>query len=141
MRVALQTGCRRVTIMIDVGLTKAISTTVTDGDTAIAIGSGDVAVLGTPRVVALCEQAAVAVLAESLPRDATSVGTKISVDHVAASGVGATVTAKATVTGVEGKNVTFDVELTEGSAIAATGIHTRSVVNRIRFEEAVKERT
>ena len=127
--------------MIDVGLSEVISATVMAGDTAIALGSGDVAVLGTPRVVALCEEAAVAVLAGVLPQGSTSLGTRIHVDHVAASAVGAAVTAKATVSGVEGKEVTFEVELLDGDTVAAVGTHTRFIVDRIRFEGSVAEAT
>jgi predicted thioesterase len=126
-------------MMIDIGLSEVVSIDVTDEDTAIALGSGDVAVLGTPRVVALCEQASVAVLAGLLPQDVTSVGTSISLDHVAASRVGAKVTAKATVTGVEGKKVEFDVELVEDAKVTATGTHIRFIVNRTRFERSVED--
>jgi predicted thioesterase len=127
--------------MIDVGQFEIVTTTVTDQDTAIALGSGDVAVLGTPRVVSLCEAAAIAALSGSLPRGATSVGTSISIDHVAASALGATVSAKATVTGVEGKKVLFDVELTDDDKVAATGTHTRFIVDRVRFEASVSQPT
>jgi predicted thioesterase len=120
--------------MIEVGLSEVISTTVTDADTAIALGSGDVAVLGTPRVVALCEEAAVGTLVGLLPAGATTVGTNITIDHTAASVVGATISARATVSGVRGKKILFDVELTEGDKVAATGTHTRVVVDRARFE-------
>lgn len=124
--------------MIDVGLSEMVSITVTGEDTAIALGSGDVAVLGTPRVVALCEQASVAAISGLLPEGSTSVGTSISLDHTAASGVGANVTAKATVTGIEGKKVEFAVELVEGPKIAATGTHLRIIVDRTRFERSVE---
>jgi predicted thioesterase len=120
--------------MIDIGLSEVISTTVTGADTAIALGSGDVAVLGTPRVVALCEEAAVTALAGLLPGGATTVGTNISIDHTAASSVGATVIARATVLSVQGKKILFDVELTEGDKVAATGTHARVIVDRARFE-------
>ncbi len=65
--------------MISQGTAASISLTVTEQDTAIVLGSGDVAVLGTPRVVALCEEAAVAALAGFLPDGATTVGTSISI--------------------------------------------------------------
>jgi predicted thioesterase len=120
--------------MINVGLSEAISTTVTDADTAIALGSGDVAVLGTPRVVALLEEAAIAALVGSLPAGATTVGTNITINHMAASAVGATVSARATVVGVQGKKILFDIELTEGDTLAAKGTHTRVIVDRATFE-------
>jgi len=114
-------------------MTDTAELTVSDADTAIAFGSGDIDVLGTPRVVALCEEAAVAVLAGMLPAGATSVGVQIHIDHTAASAVGAVVTAKATAVSVEGRRITFDVELVDGDTIAASGTHTRFIVDRDRF--------
>lgn len=106
-------------------------------DTAIALGSGDVAVLATPRVVALSEEAAVAALAGSLPEGATTVGTNITLDHLAATGVGFSVTATATVTSVEGKQVSFSVEVRENDKLVARGTHTRLVVDRARFTQSI----
>jgi predicted thioesterase len=111
--------------------------TVSDVDTAIALGSGDIEVLGTPRVVALCEEAAVAVLTGHLSSDETSVGTNVSLGHLAASGIGATVTAIATVAAVEGRKVLFDVEVLEGDKVVANGSHARIIVNRDRFLSSV----
>lgn len=122
--------------MITEGATATVVLAVSDVDTAIALRSGDVAVLGTPRVVALCEEAAVAVLAAFMSTDLTSVGTQIVLDHLAASSVGTTVVARATVTAAEGRKILFDVELTDGDKIAAKGTHTRVVVDRAGFEES-----
>jgi predicted thioesterase len=123
--------------MISPGTTASISLLVSEEDTAIALRSGEVGVLGTPRVVALCEEAAVAALAGSLPEGTTSVGTNINLDHLAATGVGRVVMATATVTGVEDKKVSFSMELHEGDKLAARGTHTRFVVDRLRFEQSV----
>jgi predicted thioesterase len=122
--------------MISQGTAASISLTVTEQDTAIVLGSGDVAVLGTPRVVALCEEAAVAALAGFLPDGATTVGTSISIDHLAPTGVDGTVTATATVTEVEGKKVSFTLVVKDGDKLAARGTHTRLVVDRERFESS-----
>jgi predicted thioesterase len=118
-------------------MTDTAELTVSDADTAIALGSGDIAVLGTPRVVALCEEAAVSVLTGHVSSDETSVGTNISLDHLAASGIGATVAAIATVTAVEGRKVLFGVEVLEGDKVVAKGSHTRFIVNRDRFLSSV----
>lgn len=123
--------------MITEGTSESVSLVVSDADTALAIGSGDVAVLGTPRVVALCEEAAVGALAGQLPEGATSVGTHVSIDHLIATAVGGTVTAIATVTRVQDKKISFDIELLEGNRTAARGTHTRFIVDRVRFEESV----
>jgi predicted thioesterase len=122
--------------MIPKGASASIVLTVADADTAAALGSGNVAVLGTPRIVALCEEAAVAALSGSLPEGATTVGTSITIDHLMATGVGGTVTATATVTQVEGEKVSFTLFVEDGDKIAARGAHTRFVVDRARFEES-----
>lgn len=119
--------------MISSGMSASISLVVLEQDTAIALGSGDVAVLATPRVVALSEEAAVAALAGSLPGGATTVGTTITLDHLAASGVGSSVTATATVISVEGKKILFSVDVRESDKLVAKGTHTRFVVDRTRF--------
>lgn len=120
-------------MQIEVGTSATVRLTVGDDDTAIALGSGDVPVLGTPRVVALMEQAAVAALAGSLGEGMTSVGTRISVDHLAASLVGAVVTASAKVVAIEGRAVSFRITAHEGDRQVATGDHVRFIVNRDRF--------
>jgi fluoroacetyl-CoA thioesterase len=119
--------------MPSVGDSASIIFSVTDGATAIALGSGDVPVLGTPKVVALCEEAAVAALDGTLPDGATSVGAHITVDHNAPTAVGRTVTATATVTAADGRVVEFSVFVTEGETVVATGRHIRMVVDRNRF--------
>jgi predicted thioesterase len=118
---------------IEIGTAATVNLVVGDADTAIALGSGDVPVLGTPRIVALMEQAAVAALAGTLDEGATSVGTRISVDHLAASLVGAAVAATAEVVGIDGRAVSFRLTVHEGDRRVATGDHIRFVVDRERF--------
>lgn len=118
---------------IEVGTSAVVHLVVGAEDTAIALGSGDVPVLGTPRVVALMEQAAVAALAGTLDEGATSVGTRITVDHLAASLVGVEVTATAEVVGLDGRAVSFRLAVDEGDRQVATGTHVRYVVDRNRF--------
>ena len=102
-------------------------------DTAVEIGSGDVPVLATPRLVALFETAAVNALAGKLPDDMTSVGASVSVDHLAPSRIGAMVTATAVLEAVDGVALEFALEATEGDTVVATGSHTRIIVEREKF--------
>ena len=118
---------------IEVGTSATVRLVVGDADTAIALGSGDVPVLGTPRIVALMEQAAVSVLAGTLDDGDTSVGTRIAVDHLAASPVGAVVTATAEIVGLNGRAVSFRLVVYEEDRQVATGDHVRFVVDRERF--------
>jgi len=107
--------------------------TVTAADTAIAYGSGSVPVLATPRVIALCEAAAVAAVADHLPDGMTTVGTRIELDHLAASPIGSSVVASATVVAVDGRRSTFDIRATMGETIVARGVHTRATVQEEGF--------
>src|SRR3954462_4786653 len=91
------------------GLTARVELTVTDTDTAQAVGSGDVPVLGTPRVLALAEAATVAAIATRLPSGSTTVGTRVELEHRAATPVGRTVAARAELVKVDGRRLAFEV--------------------------------
>ena len=112
--------------------TSAVTHTVTDDDTAIALGSGDLAVLATPRLVAWCEEATCAAI--DLDDATTSVGTRIEIEHLAASAVGAVVTATATVIQRDGRMVRFQVVAhDDNGTVLATGEVRRVLVDRDRF--------
>ena len=104
---------------------------VSDADTAIAVGSGSLPVLGTPVLLAWCEAATCAAL--DLPDGQTSVGTRVSLEHLAASPVGATVAVTASVGYVDGRLVRFVVEARMGEALVGSGEITRVVVDAERF--------
>jgi predicted thioesterase len=120
-------------IMIEPGNTASVTYKTDVSATSEVLGSGDLPVLGTPKVVALIEQAAVAALDGRLPGSSTSVGTQISVDHLAPTPVGGTVVATATVVVVDGRQVTFEATVTESHKAVALGMHTRFIVDRARF--------
>jgi predicted thioesterase len=118
---------------IQIGATASVTLTAGESDTAIALGSGDVPVLATPRLIALLEEAAVASIADGLSDGETSVGTRVAIDHLAASFVGAAVIATAEVVRTAGRSVSFRLTAHEGDRTVATGDHTRVVVDRLRF--------
>jgi len=122
---------------LTVGLAATVELAVTPADTAVALRSGDVPVLGTPRVVALLEEATVAAVAPALEPGATTVGTRVEVEHLAPTGVGATVVARATLVAVDGRKLAFDVSLDEGNRLVARGRVERVVVDRDRFVSRV----
>ena len=117
------------------GLTARVELTVTDADTAEAVGSGDVPVLGTPRVVALAEAATVAAVAARLPAGSTTVGVRVELEHRTATPVGRTVSAHAELVKVDGRRLVFEVTVTDGPAVAAQGRVERALVDRRRFVE------
>jgi fluoroacetyl-CoA thioesterase len=77
--------------------------TVTDDDTAAALGSGSLPVLATPRLLAWFEAATCAALEPSLPAGSTSVGTRVVVEHLAASPVGQELEVSASSAYVDGR--------------------------------------
>src|SRR3954466_12477228 len=96
------------------GLSARVELTVTDADTAQALGSGDVPVLGTPRVLALAEAATVGATASRLPPGMTTVGTRIELEHKAPTPIGRTVVAEARLGKADGRRLVFEIVVREG---------------------------
>ena len=115
------------------GLVGTASVQVSPANTAQALGSGTVPVFATPALVALLEQAAVNALASALPSGSTSVGTRIDVSHTAATPVGMTVSATATLVDVDGRRLHFYVTARDDQENVAEGVHERVVVDEQRF--------
>ena len=119
---------------VEVGQSASGSFTVGDADTAAALGSGDLPVLGTPRLLAWCEAVTVGVLGGHLADEASTVGTRVELDHVAASPVGAGVTVEAVLSEVDGRNLRFDVHAWHGDQVTiGRGVISRVLVDRERF--------
>src|SRR3954453_4000284 len=115
------------------GLSARVELTVTDADTAQSLGSGDVPVLGTPRLLALAEAATVAATARQMPGGVTTVGVRAEVEHRAPTPVGRLVTALATLDKVDGRRLHFTVVLRDGETLAAEVRVERMVLDRQRF--------
>jgi fluoroacetyl-CoA thioesterase len=125
-------------VPVQPGLCAEVELEVADADTAVAIRSGDVAVLATPRVVGLCEEAAVKALIGELGPKETSVGMQVQLDHLAPTAVGHKVVAVATVEKVNGRRIVFTVSVNDERGLVAVGRVTRVVVDLERFLEKVK---
>jgi fluoroacetyl-CoA thioesterase len=124
---------------LEPGMHAEVELTVTDVDTAAAVGSGDVPVLATPRLVALAEAATVAAVSAGLDAGQTSVGTLVRLEHLRASAVGSTVRVRAELVDVDGRQLRFAVTATDADIAAgqvvARGEVVRAVVDRRRFLE------
>jgi len=118
---------------LSTGLRASVSRVVTQALTAEALGSGDVPVLGTPAVLAMMEEAACVAIRPALDAVRTSVGTRVELEHLAPSKVGATVEVTAQLTNVDGRTLEFACETREGAQVVARARHTRVVVDRERF--------
>ena len=118
--------------------TASLRFTVTEDDTAVAVGSGSLPVLGTPRLLAWCEASTCAAIGPALGEGQTSVGTRVSLEHQAASGVGQEVEVSAATTYVDGRLHRFTVAARHvdggvAGKVVATGEVTRVVVDAERF--------
>lgn len=122
---------------VHVGLTGSASLTVTESDTAQCLRSGDVPLLATPRLVALCEEASCLALDGRLGAGRTSVASRLQFDHLVPVPVGCTVRAEATLERVEGRRLIFTVSAMlrsrERTGLVAAGRVTRVVVERAAF--------
>lgn len=108
---------------------------VGDDDTALAVGSGTLPVLGTPRLLAWLEAATCACVAPVMPEGSTSVGTRVQVEHLAASPVGAEVEVTASSAYADGRLHRFTVSARDAASgkVLAAGEVTRVVVDVERF--------
>lgn len=124
---------------IRVGQSASITRRVRHVDTAEAVGSGDLPVLGTPTLIAWLEAASVEVCGST--DQETTVGTRVGVDHYRASKVGSMIQCTATVAEIDGRLVTFKVKATmdvDGQEVlVGRGVVTRSIVDRERFMDKV----
>ncbi|WP_101524950.1 thioesterase family protein [Nocardioides houyundeii] len=116
----------------------ALRFTVTADDTALAVGSGSLPVLGTPRLLAWLEAATCTAIAPALPEGSTSVGTRVEVEHLGASAVGQEVEVTASSAYVDGRLHRFTVaarHVADGvpGAVVGSGEVTRVVVDAERF--------
>lgn len=113
--------------------------TVTDADTAAAVGSGSLLVLGTPRLLAWCEAATCAAIEPDLADGETSVGTRVDLEHLAATPVGGQVEVTARVVHTDGRLRRFAVSARNlgpdgrPGKLAGSGEVTRVVVDAARF--------
>lgn len=123
----------RISPDLRTGLTATELFTVTEADTAQAVGSGSLPVLGTPRLLAWCEQVTCTTLAPILAEGSTSVGTRVSLEHLAASTVGAVVEVTATTTYVDGRQVRFTVAAHQDGKLVGNGEVSRVIVDAERF--------
>lgn len=94
--------------------------------------------LGTPRLIALVEEASMAAVNDQLPKGHTTVGMRVQVDHLAPTNVGSSVAAEATLEKVEGRRLTFTISVSDQCGLVAAGKVTRVVVETERFLEKAR---
>ena len=118
---------------VETGMKGEVLNLVEREDTAAEVGSGSLLVFATPCMVAMMEGAACEAIAAGLAEGETTVGTELNIQHLSATPVGMEVRAVATVTAVEGKCITFEVEAFDEAGTIGKGTHKRFLVASQRF--------
>ena len=119
---------------LQVGLKKSLAQVVAENDTALAVGSGSLKVLATPKLIALVEKAAAELVEENLSQELTSVGISVNFEHTAPTPVGMKIFAEVEVIEVDGRKIIFKVTAADEVGEIGHGQHERFIVNREKFQ-------
>jgi fluoroacetyl-CoA thioesterase len=125
---------------IQPGLWGEVRLKVAEEHTAQHLGSGGVGVLATPQMTLLMERAAVTAIDHLLPEGYCTVGAHLDVRHLAPTPVGLEVKATAELLQVEGRGLTFLVQVHDGVELVGKGTHQRFIINVQRFSERVTKK-
>lgn len=126
--------------MLRTGIARMMTDVVTEENTAGSLGSGSLAVYGTPAMILLVEKTAVALLEGRLEEGMTSVGTRLDVEHLAPTPVGGKVSCAVTLIKIEERKLTFRVLVEDQTGIIGKGIHERFLVNAEKFQAKADSR-
>lgn len=118
---------------VKVGMSKEMQTVVAKEMTASHMGSGSAQVLSTPYMITLMEMASYQAVQDALPANHTTVGTRVCIDHLAATPVGGTVVTKATLKEIDRKKLIFEVESFYNDKPIGRGTHDRFIIDTTKF--------
>lgn len=119
---------------LKVGLKNSVAQVVTENDTAVAVGSGSLKVLATPKLIALVEKAAADLVEKNLSPEMTSVGTLVNFEHTAPTPVGMKFSAEVEIIEIDGRKIIFNVKTFDEVREVGHGRHERFIVNREKFQ-------
>jgi predicted thioesterase len=125
---------------LKIGLIGEIRRTVEDRHTARHLGSGNVSVLATPIMVALMEEAAIEAVDHLLPEGQQTVGIHLDVKHLAPTPVGMEVIARAELTDIDGRILTFRVTAEDENEQVGEGTHKRAIIDLARFQGRIAKK-
>ena len=121
------------------GLTGSASVAASTANSAATMKSGSLAVFATPAMCALMEEAACAAVNAKLEAGSGTVGISLNITHDRATKLGDTVTATATLTAVDGRKLTFEVQAKDSKGVIGKGSHERFVINNDKFMAKVNK--
>ncbi len=119
---------------LQIGLKNSVAQVVSEIDTAVAVGSGSLKVLATPKLIALVEKAAADLVEKNLSPEMTSVGTLVNFEHTAPTPVGMKISAEVEISEIDGRKIIFKVAAFDEVGEIGRGRHERFIVNREKFQ-------
>ncbi len=119
--------------MLKVGLIGTSETVVSNENTAITMGSGDLKVFATPCMIALIEKSANDCVRSCLEIGQGTVGTLVNVTHVAATPLNMKVKAESELVEVDRKRLVFKVKASDERGIIGEGVHERFIIDNEKF--------
>ena len=125
---------------METGIRGMRTVTVTEDMTAKAMGSGELPVFATPAMIALIEETCWRSVADRLAEGEGTVGIKLEVSHLAATPVGMTVRCESELAEIDGRKLTFCVEVSDGRGKIGEGTHERFIVGNERFLKKAEAR-
>ena len=125
---------------LTLGLNAEKKEAVTNANTAIAYGSGGLAVYATPAMIGLMEGASLAAVDPRLPSGFATVGIKVEIEHLAATPLGMNITATAELIGIEGRKLIFTVNAHDDKEIIGTGRHERFIIDAAKFTSKTEQK-
>ena len=125
---------------LDIGRTYQSQTRVEEWMTAEKAGNKGVDVLGTPTLLQLIEDAALACMAPVLAAGDVSLGSYIDLTHLAPTPVGFIVRVEVEVIGIDGRRVNFAVAAFDEREKIAEGTHERYIMERSKFLSNLEEK-
>jgi predicted thioesterase len=126
--------------MVEAGITLERKRIVSADDSITFLGADVKPSLATPRMIMWMEYAARDAVLPHLGPGQDTVGVRVDVRHLAATPMGAEVTYRATVSKVEDRRITFEVEAHDGAEAVGQGIHERYIIDVKRFAEGLKKK-
>lgn len=124
--------------MLETGIRGCAEVIVSERNTAASMGSGNIDVFATPYMIALMEEASQRSVAPFLEDGQSTVGTKLSVSHDAATPIGMKVWAESLLKEIDGRRLVFEVRAYDESGLIGQGTHERFIIKTQRFLEKVE---
>ena len=124
---------------LKIGMENTLRIIVSKENSAEAVGYIGMPVLGTPHLVGVMETTCIFVH-EFLPENYLTVGVANSMIHLSASPIGATIVSKSRLTAIEGRKLTYHIEVHDSVEKVAEGTHTRFIVDSRDFFENLERK-